>query len=250
MSETKLQETSEDHTHSQFNLLRENRFRPFFLTQFFGAFNDNVFKNALFILIAFQSSYSGSTDSTSIINLAAILFITPYLLFSAIAGQIADRFEKSLLIKRIKLIEIFIMLIASCGFYFQNIPLLLFALFLMGTQSSLFGPIKYSIIPQHLKKNELVGGNALVETATFGAILLGTMLGGILIGLEAGAKLLIPCSILTLATLGYINSLKIPLAHAVDPNLKLKFNAISETFSNLNALRENRTVFNLSLIHI
>lgn len=244
MSETKLQETSEDHTHSQFNLLRENRFRPFFLTQFFGAFNDNVFKNALFILIAFQSSYSGSTDSTSIINLAAILFITPYLLFSAIAGQIADRFEKSLLIKRIKLIEIFIMLIASCGFYFQNIPLLLFALFLMGTQSSLFGPIKYSIIPQHLKKNELVGGNALVETATFGAILLGTMLGGILIGLEAGAKLLIPCSILTLATLGYINSLKIPLAHAVDPNLKLKFNAISETFSNLNALRENRTVFN------
>lgn len=238
------QEELEDNSQGQFHLLKENRFRPFFLTQFFGAFNDNVFKNALFILIAFQSSYSGSTDSTSIINLAAILFITPYLLFSALAGQIADRYEKSLLIKRIKLVEIFIMLIAACGFYFKNIPLLLFALFLMGTQSSLFGPIKYSIIPQHLKKNELVGGNALVEAATFGAILLGTMLGGILIGLNAGATLFIPCSILALATLGYLNSLKIPLAPAVDPNLKIKWNAISETFSNLNALRENRTVFN------
>ena len=234
----------EANSHSQFQLLKENRFRPFFLTQFFGAFNDNVFKNALFILIAFQSSYSGSNDSTNIINLAAILFITPYLLFSALAGQIADCYEKSLLIRRIKSAEIFIMLIAAFGFYFQNIPLLLFALFLMGTQSSLFGPIKYSIIPQHLKKNELIGGNALVETATFGAILLGTMLGGVLIGMSSGAKLLIPCAILTLAILGYISSLKIPLAPAVDPNLKLKWNTLSESFNNLNALRENRTVFN------
>ena len=239
-----LQEKSADSSHSQFQLLKENRFRPFFLTQFFGAFNDNVFKNALFILIAFQSSYSGSTDSTNIINLGAILFITPFLLFSAMAGQIADRYEKSSLIRRIKLAEICIMLIAACGFYLQNIPLLLFALFLMGTQSSLFGPIKYSIIPQHLRKDELVGGNALVETATFGAILLGTMLGGILIGLSSGAKLLIPCAILTLAVLGFLSSIKIPLAPAVDPNLKFKWNALSETFNNLGSLRENRTVFN------
>ncbi|MEJ2115241.1 MAG: MFS transporter [Gammaproteobacteria bacterium] len=239
-----MSKISKDSSHNQFYLLRENRFRPFFLTQFLGAFNDNVFKNALFILIAFQSSYSGSNDSTNIINLGAILFITPYLLFSAMAGQIADRYEKSSLIRRIKFAEICIMLAASFGFYFQNIPLLLFTLFLMGTQSSLFGPIKYSIIPQHLKRNELVGGNALVETATFGAILLGTMLGGVLIGLSSGAKLFIPCTILTLAILGYINSTKIPLAPAVDPNLKLKWNALSETFSNLNALRENRTVFN------
>ena len=239
-----LPKISKDHSHSQFHLLRENRFRPFFLTQFFGAFNDNVFKNALFILIAFQSSYSGSNDSTNIINLGAILFITPYLLFSAMAGQIADRYEKSSLIRRIKFAEICIMLAAAFGFYYQNILLLLFTLFLMGTQSSLFGPIKYSIIPQHLKRNELVGGNALVETATFGAILLGTILGGILIGLSSGAKLFIPCAILTLAVLGYLNSTKIPLAPAVDPNLKLKWNALSETFNNLNALRENRTVFN------
>ncbi|MGH1537600.1 MAG: MFS transporter [Gammaproteobacteria bacterium] len=233
-----------ENSHSQFQLLRENRFRPFFLTQFFGAFNDNVFKNALFILIAFQSSYSGSNDSTNIINLAAILFITPYLLFSAMAGQIADRYEKSSLIRRIKLAEICIMSVAAFGFYFQNIPLLLFALFLMGTQSSLFGPIKYSIIPQHLKKDELVGGNALVESATFGAILLGTMLGGILIGLSSGAKLFIPCTIILLAALGYLNSTRIPSAPAVDPNLKLKWNALSETFDNLSTLRENRTVFN------
>lgn len=239
-----LQEETADNSPSQFYLLKGNRFRPFFLTQFFGAFNDNVFKNALFILIAFQSSYSGSTDSTNIINLGAILFITPFLLFSAMAGQIADRYEKSVLIRRIKLAEICIMLIAACGFYLQNIPLLLFALFLTGTQSSLFGPIKYSIIPQHLKKDELVGGNALVETATFGAILLGTMLGGILIGLSSGAKLLIPCAILTLAILGFLSSRKIPLAPAVDPTLKLKWNALSETFNNLTSLRENRTVFN------
>ena len=239
-----LSKETNDTSHSQFQLLKENRFRPFFLTQFFGAFNDNVFKNALFILIAFQSSYSGSNDSTNIINLAAILFITPYLLFSAMAGQIADRYEKSSLIRRIKLAEICIMLIAACGFYFQNIPLLLFTLFLMGTQSSLFGPIKYSIIPQHLKNNELVGGNALVETATFGAILMGTMFGGILIGLSSGAKLFIPCTILLLAVIGYLNSIKIPSAPAVDPNLKLKWNAISETFNNLSALRENRTIFN------
>ncbi|MFK7816246.1 MAG: MFS transporter [Gammaproteobacteria bacterium] len=238
------QEKPEDDSNSQFNLLKLNRFRPFFLTQFFGAFNDNVFKNALFILIAFQSSYAGSTDSTSIINLAAILFIMPYLLFSALAGQIADRFEKSSLIRRIKFAEICIMFIAAYGFYSQNIVVLLFTLFLMGTQSSLFGPIKYSIIPQHLNKNELVGGNALVESATFGAILLGTMLGGILIGISNGANFLIPCTIIFLATLGFFSSLKIPLAPAVDPDLKIKWNALSETFSNLAALRENRTVFN------
>jgi len=244
LTEEVLQEKSSDNSHSQFHLLKENRFRPFFLTQFFGAFNDNVFKNALFILIAFQSSYSGSTDSTNIINLAAILFILPYLLFSAIAGQIADRYEKSSLIRRIKLAEICIMLVAAFGFYFQNIPILLLALFLMGSQSSLFGPIKYSIIPQHLKKNELVGGNALVETATFSAILLGTMLGGILIGMSSGASLLIPCAILSLAVLGYLSCIKIPLAPAADPTLKFKWNAFSETISNIKSLRENRTVFN------
>ena len=235
---------SETNTHNQFQLLKERRFSPFFFTQFFGAFNDNVFKNALFISIAFQSSYAGSNDSSYIINLAAILFISPFLLFSSTAGQIADRFEKSSLIRKIKLAEIGIMLLATAGFYFQNIPLLLIALFLMGTQSSLFGPIKYSIIPQHLNKYELVGGNALVETGTFGAIILGTMLGGILVGLSAGTMLLVPITLLTLAILGFVSSIRIPIAPAVDPTHKIKWNIFSETFNNLKLLRENRTVFN------
>ncbi len=235
--------SSNSSSQNQFQLLWEKRFGPFFLTQFFGAFNDNVFKNALFILIAFQSSYSGSADSNNIINLAAILFILPFFLFSATAGQIADRFEKSSLIRRIKLAEIGIMLLATVGFYFKNIPLLLITLFLMGFQSSLFGPIKYSIIPQHLKKQELVGGNALVESGTFIAILLGTMLGGILMGISTNSKMLVPCVLLTLSGLGYISSLKIPIAPAVDPQLKIQWNSLIETFHNLNTLRESRTVF-------
>ena len=235
---------SKDPSQNQFHLLKEKRFRPFFLTQFFGAFNDNVFKNAFIISIAFQSSFSGSGDTNTIINIAAILFILPYLLFSSTTGQIADRYEKSSLIRKIKLMEIAIMLLATIGFYFQNIPLLLFTLFLMGTQSSLFGPIKYSIIPQHLKKSELVGGNALVESGTFAAILLGTMLGGLLVGLSSGSRFLVPITLLTIATLGYLNSLKIPPAPAMDPTLKIKLNPLVETIKNLKSLRENRTIFN------
>ena len=232
---------------NQFQLLGKRRFGPFFLTQFFGAFNDNVFKNALFILIAFQSIYSGSSSSNYIINLASILFILPFFLFSAIAGQIADRLEKSGLIRRIKLAEIGIMVSAAIGFYFENIPLLLFTLFLMGTQSSLFGPIKYSIIPQHLKKEELIGGNALVESGTFVAILLGTMLGGILIGISSGSKMLVSCTVLMLAILGYASSLRIPTTPAADPKLKVQWNPLVETLRNLNSLRENKTVFHAVL---
>lgn len=239
-----MSDQNHSNSQNQFQLLRKKRFGPFFLTQFFGAFNDNVFKNALFILIAFQSDYSGSSNSNTIINLAAILFILPFFLFSATAGQIADRFEKSRLIRRIKLAEIGIMLLAAVGFYFKNIPLLLIALFLMGSQSSLFGPIKYSIIPQHLKKEELVGGNALVESGTFIAILLGTMLGGILISMATSSRMLVPYMILVLSALGYMSSLKIPAAPAVDPQLKIQWNPLIETFHNLNSLKENRTVFN------
>jgi len=239
-----LSEQTKQNKQNQFYLLGKKRFGPFFLTQFFGAFNDNVFKNALFILIAFQSSFAGSNNSNNIINLAAILFILPFFLFSATAGQIADRFEKSKLIRRIKIAEIAIMLLASIGFYFKHIPLLLVALFLMGAQSSLFGPIKYSIIPQHLKKEELIGGNALVESGTFIAILLGTMLGGILIGISSNSKMLVPYTILTLSCLGYVSSRNIPTAHAADPNLKFQWNPLIETFHNLRSLRENRTVFN------
>ena len=230
-------------TKSQLSLLREKRFGPFFLTQFFGAFNDNVFKNALIILIAYQSIYSGSGESNNIINFAAILFILPFFLFSATAGQIADRFEKASLIKKIKIGEICIMLFAAVGFYLNNIPLLLLALFFMGSQSSFFGPIKYSIIPEHLRNDELIGGNALVESGTFMAILLGTIFGGILAGISSKTGAVVSCAVISLAVLGYLSSLGIPRTTSANPLLKIRWNPISETFRNVISLRENKVVF-------
>lgn len=190
--------------HSQFSLLREKRFFPFFLTQFFGAFNDNVFKNALVIMIA----YKAAANSDMLVNLAAGLFILPFFLFSAIAGQIADKFEKSRLIRIVKFIEIIIMLIAAFGFYIDNINLLIFVLFLMGSQSSLFGPVKYGYLPQHLEREELIGGNALIESSTFLSILIGTILGGILIAMDSITPITV--AILCIAVAGYLSASFIP----------------------------------------
>ena len=239
-----LTSQNNNHSNNQFKLLSKQRFGPFFLTQFFGAFNDNVFKNALLILIAYQSTALNVENVNTVINFAAILFITPFFLFSATAGQIADGFDKSKLIRRIKIAEIAIMLFAAIGFFYQHIPLLLIALFFMGTQSSLFGPIKYSIIPQHLHKDELVGGNALVETGTFIAILLGTMLGGILISVSLQFKMLVPYTIIAIAILGYLSSLKIPIAPATDPHLKINWNPLIETFENIRILKKSKILFN------
>ena len=238
-----MSEGSKPSSKGQLHLLKEKRFGPFFLTQFFGAFNDNVFKNALIILIAFQSSYSGSSNSNYIINLAALLFILPFFLFSATAGQIADCFVKADLIRKIKLCEIGIMLFAAAGFYLNNIPLLLLSLFLMGTQSSFFGPIKYSIIPEHLEQKELIGGNALVESGTFMAVLLGTMLGGVLMGITSDSRVLVSYTVIVLAGLGYLSSLRIPSTPAVAPLLKIRWNPFVETFRNLISLRQHRPVF-------
>ncbi len=224
-------------------MLKQKRFGPFFLTQFFGAFNDNVFKNSLIILIAFQSSFSGSDISNYIINLAALLFILPFFLFSATAGQIADRFGKAGLIRKIKLGEIVIMLLAGAGFYLDSIPLLLLCLFFMGTQSSFFGPIKYSIIPEHLRQKELIGGNALVESGTFMAILLGTMLGGFLVGVASDARALVSVTVIALAGLGYLSSLQIPSTAAAVPSLKVRWNPAVETVRNVAALRKHGSVF-------
>ncbi len=238
-----MSEASQPGSKSQLQLLKQKRFAPFFLTQFFGAFNDNVFKNSLIILIAFQSSYSGSDISNYIINLAALLFILPFFLFSATAGQIADRFGKAELIRKIKLGEIAIMLFAGAGFYLDSIPLLLFCLFLMGTQSSFFGPIKYSIIPEHLRQRELIGGNALVESGTFMAILLGTMLGGVLVGMAEDARAMVSATVIVLAGFGYLSALKIPSTAAVAPSLRVRWNPAVETVRNVAALRKYRPVF-------
>ncbi len=223
---------------SQFQLLTERRFLPFFLTQFFGAFNDNVFKNALVIMIAFRVA----EDQVDILtNLAFGLFILPFFLFSAFAGQVADKFEKSMLIRRVKMVEFCIMLLASIGFYLNSIPLLIFVLFLMGSQSSLFGPVKYGYLPEKLSNDELMGGNGLIESSTFISILLGTILGGVLIALDSFVP--ISLAVLVFATLGYLSARHIPLCKAAEPSIKLDWNLWRATINNLKILPENKVVF-------
>jgi len=236
-------------TDNQFSLLRQRRFLPLFLTQFLGAFNDNVFKNALIILIAFQAAESSGLNSHTLINLSAGLFILPFFLFSASAGQLADKFEKARLIRFTKLLEVGIMACAFIGFYTQNIALLMTLLFFMGAQSTLFGPLKYGILPQHLTDAELVGGNGLIETGTFLAILLGTMLGGILIAVQGWGVQVVSLGVVGIALLGYWASRAIPIAAPVAPDLKLNWNPFTETVRNIGFARQNRTVF-LSILGI
>ncbi|TDR20392.1 MFS transporter [Marinicella litoralis] len=229
---------------SQFQLLKERRFLPFFLTQFFGAFNDNVFKNALVIMIAFRVA----DDQVDILtNLAFGLFILPFFLFSAFGGQVADKFEKSVLMRRVKIGEITIMLLASLGFYLNSIPLLIFVLFLMGAQSTLFGPVKYGYLPEKLSNYELMGGNGLVESSTFISILLGTILGGILIAMDSFIP--ISVAVISFAVMGYLSARAIPLCEAADPTIKLDFNLWRATVKNLKILPEKKVVF-LSVLGI
>ena len=158
---------------------------PFFVTGALGAFNDNVFKNGLAAMLVFNSAELAGLNTNQIVNLSAMVFILPFFLFSAVFGQIADKYEKSMQIRRIKLFEVFIMLAATLGFWLNSLTLLLIVLFMLGFQSTMFGPIKYSIIPQVLKSRELIGGNALVEMGTFVAILAGTIAGPLLMAIEA-----------------------------------------------------------------
>ena len=233
---------------SQFGLLTERRFGPFFWTQAFGAFNDNVYKNALVIMIAFQAVQMTTAQVNLYVNLAAGLFILPFFLFSATAGQIAEKFEKSRLMQYIKLLEIVVMLLAALGFWLGSPAFLLTVLFLLGAQATLFGPVKYGILPQHLKDHELVGGNGLVEMGTFLAILLGTMLGGWLIAMQGG-KAWVSGAVILIAVLGYAASRYIPLAPAAAPELKINWNPITETWRSFQFMQTNRTVF-LSVLGI
>ena len=221
-------------------LLSTRRFRPFFLTQLLGAFNDNLYKNGLTIFIAFQASNISQQQSNSLVNIAAGLFILPFFLFSPIAGQLADKLEKSMLIRRIKLLEIMIMLLGGIAFLMQSPELLVAILFLMGTQSALFGPVKYSLLPQALKPGELVGGNALVGFGTFIAILIGLITSVYVIGL---GYLAMAIGVVVTACLGYWASRGIPVLPAGDPELKISFNLIKQTNSILRDARENLTVF-------
>ncbi len=232
----------------QFELLTQKRFLPFFVTQFFGAFNDNVFKNALIILIAFQGTQLIDTSADLLINIAAALFILPFFLFSASAGQWIDKHEKSKSIRAIKLLEIVIMSIAAYAFIQGYIILLIALLFLMGTQSAFFGPAKYSYIPQHLKVIELIEGNALVQMGTFVAILLGTILGGVMIGAEQGRQY-VAFAIVAFAVAGYLSSRYIPVTPSLNESIKINWNVFAETCRNIKFLKSNRTVF-LSILGV
>ena len=207
----------------QFSLLARRRFAPLFVTQFLGAFNDNLFKNALVILIAFRLAAQSSMSGPLLVTLAAGIFILPFFLFSAWAGQLADRHDKARLIRIIKFAEIPIMLAGAAALFAADLWSLMAVLFLMGSQSAFFGPLKYGILPDHLRAEELVGGNALIEAATFLAILFGTILGSILVLRDHGVAM-VAFLMVTLAALGYGASRFVPAAPAAAPDLKLSIN--------------------------
>lgn len=208
-------------SHSQFRLLGTRRFLPFFVTQLLGAFNDNVFKQALVLAILYR--LGTTTDKTLLVNLCALLFILPFFLFSALGGQFGEKYEKAWLIRRIKFAEVLIMLVGSFGLWLGHLPLLLATLFCMGTQSALFGPVKYSILPQQLREEELVGGNALVESGTFVAILGGTIMAGLLMA-QSGYAALVSASVVLIALAGFLASRAIPATGAALPSLRLDWN--------------------------
>jgi 1-acyl-sn-glycerol-3-phosphate acyltransferase len=234
---------------SQFRLLTERRFAPFFGVQFLGALNDNVFKQALVLLLAYQGASYTALSTDVLQNLAQALFVLPFFLFSATAGQLADKYEKSRLITITVAIELGVMMLGAAGFLLQRLDLLLLALFLGGVQSALFGPVKYAILPQHLRATELVGGNGLVETGTSVAILLGMVLGGWLIAQgESGVPGVALVTIAISAT-GLVLSRLIPQSPAPVPALRINWNPLTETWRNFCFMRGNRTVF-LSVLGI
>ena len=241
---------------SQFRLLGKRRFAPFFLTQFLGAFNDNVLKNAMVILVTYQAArYAGqssafhSLSSGILVNLAAAIFILPFFLFSATAGQVADRTDKAIMIRAIKTFEIGVMALAGWGFVSGSLGALFGALFLMGVHSSFFGPVKYAILPQSLSETELIGGNALIESGTFVAILAGTIAGGTLAALPGYGPAAAAAGGLIVAVLGLAASWFIPAAPAAAPGLRIDWNPLRETWRNFRFIRGRRAVF-LSILGI
>lgn len=213
---------------NQIHLLSSKKFLPLFITQFFGAFNDNVFKNAFLIWFTYDIAQKLDFSASVMVSVASGLFILPFFLFSSLAGQLADKYEKSFLVQIIKIAEICIMIFCFFGFYFANIYLLLTLLFLMGSHSAFFGPLKYSLLPEHLQNDELLSGNALIEGGTFLAILLGTIFGGIMIRRDHGIEI-ISLAVILFAIIGWLSSRFIPRSRAGDKKLKISFNLFNQT---------------------
>ena len=233
---------------SQYRLMRERRFRPLFFTQFLGAFNDNVFKTALVTLVTFRAGQLTRVDPHTLATLLPGLFILPFFLFSATSGQLADKLEKSRIARAVKLFEIAVMSLAAWGFLANSLWQLVAALFLMGVHSTVFGPVKYGYLPQHLRQEELIGGNGLIEMGTFVAILLGEVLGAWLATIPRGA-LATSATVMGVAVLGWWVSRGIPNTPPVDPSLRIGANFAAETWRNLRFAYGNRVVW-LSLLGI
>lgn len=208
---------------SQFSLFRSRRFTPMFFTQFLGAFNDNFFKQALLLLLTYSAAAKLGSSVSLLNNLAAMLFILPFFLFSALAGQLADKYEKSRLTWYIKVLEVVIMVLATFGLIFEIYWLLFIALFLLGAQSTFFGPIKYAYLPQAMHQDELVGANALFQTGTSLSILMGMMVAGLFIQMD-NHLYWVSAMALLIASLGLLASKFIPSMPAVQPNMKINWN--------------------------
>ena len=223
-------------------LVQHKRFAPLFWTQFFGALNDNIFKNALVLIITFQSAQLWGMDSKSLVSLAGGIFILPFFLFSPISGQLCDRYQRSTITRWVKIWELIIMLMAALGFFLESMGLLMLVLFLLGVQSTLFGPIKYSTLPDLLEKDDLMAGNALVEFGTFMAILIGTIGGGMLISTGTGWVSVVWVT-MVVALLGIWGAFKMPKVSVADSQIKIKLNPFPECVRLWKILREEKSVF-------
>lgn len=227
------------------SLLKSKRFLPLFITQLLGAFNDNIFKNSLIMLVVFKLV----NDASLYVNIAAALFILPFFLFSGLAGQIAEKYEKSRIIQLNKLSEFFIMCLASYAFFIGSLNMLICILFLMGTQSAFFGPLKYSILPQLLKEEEIMAGNGFIEMATFISILLGTMAGVYLI-VQINGEAFVSLALLTISSMGFISSLFIPKAESLSPDIKVSFNIMKSTKEILHIVKQQKKSVYMSILAI
>ena len=232
-----------EHEHpNQFKLLRERRFAPFFWTQFLGAGNDNLFKFAFTVMVTYQLQVSWLPPSLAGLAIGA-LFILPFLLFSATSGQLTDKYDKTRVIRFVKWLEVAIMLLAAWGFWRVDVPVLLACVFLMGLHSTLFGPVKFAYLPQHLGERELTGGNGMVEMGTFVAILLGQVAGGVLVAVPGVGRHYVAFACVAVALLGRAAAQAIPRSPASDPGLRINWNPVTETWRNLVLAHGSLAVF-------
>ena len=232
-----------EHAHpNQFALLKQRRFAPFFWTQFLGAGNDNQFKFAFTVMITYQLQIGWLPASMAGLVIGA-LFILPFLVFSATAGQVTDKYDKTQVIRFVKNLEIAIMAFAAFGFWTTNVYVLLGCVLLMGLHSTIFGPVKFAYLPQHLSERELTGGNGMVEMGTFVAILLGQVAGGLLVAIPDVGRRYVAIGCVALALLGRMTAQAVPATPSTDPNLRINWNPVTETWRNLMLARQNIVVF-------